>query len=200
MPAARPDWSGRTVVCIASGPSLTAEDCEATKGHPTIVTNTTFRMAPWADVLFGFDSRWWRAHIAEVRQVFKGRLISASQIAANLGVESTFGAPWFRQYANSGACAISMALAGGASKIVLLGYDCQNGPNGEKHWHGDHPKGLTNCASMPRWGQVFTRVSIDAEVQGVPVINATRRTALRCFKKAELADALKCEQSAAVVA
>jgi hypothetical protein len=193
MPAAqRPDWKGRTVVCLASGPSLTQEDCDAVRvaGLTTIVTNTTFRRAPWADMLFGFDSRWWREHIAEVRQVFKGRLVSASQIAPNLGVESTFCVPWFRQYANSGACAISMAVAGGASKVVLLGFDCQNGPNGEKHWHGDHPPGLSNCLSMPRWGQVFKRVAQDVEAQGVPVINATRSTALRCFERQPLEQAI----------
>lgn len=195
MPAARPDWAGRTVVCIASGPSLTQEDCNATKGHPTIVTNTSFRMAPWADIVFGFDSRWWRSHIAEVREVFSGRLISASQVAVNLGVESTFGSDWFRQYANSGACAISIAIGAGASKVVLLGFDCQNGPNGEKHWHGSHPAGLSNCASMARWSDVFKRVSADAKAQGVPVLNATRRTALKCFQKVELTEAL-CEQSA----
>jgi hypothetical protein len=207
MPAAqRPDWKGRTVVCIASGPSLTQEDCDAVHaaGMPTIVTNTTFRRAPWADMLFGFDSKWWRSpvekgfdgrpwssHRDEVYGIgFKGRLVSASQIASNLGIESTFCVPWFRQYANSGACAISMALAGGALRIVLLGFDCQNGPNGEKHWHGDHAKGLSNCLSMPRWGQLFKRVAEDARTQGVPVINATRSTALRWFPRMDLIEAL----------
>jgi hypothetical protein len=193
MPAAqRPDWKGRPVVCIASGPSLTQEDCDAVHaaGMPTIVTNTTFRRAPWADMLFGFDSKWWREHLPEVRQVFRGRLVSASQIASNLGVESTFCVPWFRQYANSGACAISMALAGGASRIVLLGFDCQNGPNGEKHWHGDHPVGMSNCLSMPKWSQVFRRVAEDARSHGVPVFNATRSTALRWFERQSLERAL----------
>lgn len=188
--AQRPDWSGRTVVCIASGPSLTQEDCDAVRGLPTIVTNTSFRRAPWADVLFGFDSKWWREHLPEVRKVFKGRLMSGSQIAANLGVESVYGVPWFRLYANSGACAISLAMAGGASKVVLLGFDCQNGPNGEKHWHPDHPKGLSNCLSMPKWSDVFRRVTRDAETNHVRVVNSTRSTALRWFERQSLEQAI----------
>jgi hypothetical protein len=63
------------VVCIASGPSLTAEDVERVRaaGHPVIVTNTTFRLAPWADVLFGMDSKWWKEYHKEVDSVFTGR-------------------------------------------------------------------------------------------------------------------------------
>ena len=34
-------WRGQTVVCLASGPSLTADDVEAVRlsGHPAIVVN-----------------------------------------------------------------------------------------------------------------------------------------------------------------
>jgi len=152
MRAERPDWSGRTVVCIASGPSLTLEDCEAARvsGHPTIVTNTTFRRCFWAAMLFGYDSRWWKAHIEEVRASgFAGRLLCASPIAGNLGVETVHNAPWLRSYPNSGACSISIAIAARASRIFLLGFDCAP-LAGRMHWHDDHPPafGMTNCASI----------------------------------------------------
>lgn len=190
MQAARPDWAGRTVVCIASGPSLTPEDCEAVRvsGHPAIVTNTTFLLCPWADVLFGFDSKWWRAHPDALN--FEGRKISASRIAGNLGVETVFCSPWFRAFGNSGACAISLALAGGAAKVILLGFDCSFAPDGKKHWHPDHPDGMSNCASIAAWPKRFAQVAKDAEKAGVPVLNASRRTALTCFERVELADAL----------
>lgn len=176
---------------MASGPSLTVEDCDAARGNVGIVTNTTFRLAPWADVLFGFDSRWWRAHIDEVRKIgFSGRLISVSQVAGNLGVETTYGSTWFRGGGNSGASAIALALAGGAAKIVLLGFDCSKGKAGQSHWHGDHPKGLSNCLSMPRWPAQFARVAAEAQLRGVPVLNASRHTALKCFQRVELAKAL----------
>ena len=70
-----PDWRGRTVVCIASGPSLTAEDCELVResGCPVIVTNTTFRLCPWADMLYAFDRPWWN-HYKLIGCYFTGRL------------------------------------------------------------------------------------------------------------------------------
>ena len=66
------DWlrayAGRAVVVIASGPSLTEDDCEAVRksGLPAFVVNTTFRRCPWADVLVAHDSKWWQTYGAEV--------------------------------------------------------------------------------------------------------------------------------------
>src|SRR3546814_7286157 len=60
----RKRWDGMTVACIASGPSLTAEDCESirTAGLPAIVTNNTWQLAPWADVLYAGDYQWWKRY------------------------------------------------------------------------------------------------------------------------------------------
>jgi hypothetical protein len=190
MRAERPDWSG-TVVCIASGPSLTAEDCEAVRGHTAVVTNSSFRLALWADILFGHDSRWWKAHLAEVKASgFQGRLLTASAIGGNLGVETTHHSGWLRTYPNSGAAAIGIAIAGGASRIVLLGFDCGFSPDGRRHWHADHPNGMTNCKSIGAWPRHFKNVAKDAEQAGIPVLNASRSTALRCFPRVELSAAL----------
>lgn len=190
MRAARPDWSGRTVVCIASGPSLTAADCEAARGHPAIVTNSSFRLAPWADILFGHDSRWWKAHIEEVKASgFAGRLLTASPVGGNLGLETTHHAHWLRSYPNSGAAAIGIAVAAGAAKVVLLGFDC-GFTGGKKHWHADHPAGMTNCQSIGAWPKHFGNVAKDAAKAGVKVLNASRETALRCFPRVELTEAL----------
>lgn len=190
-----PDWAGRTVVCLASGPSLIADDVAAVQlaGHPVVVTNTTFRIAPWADVLFGFDARWWREHIAEVRLTFKGRLMSGSLMAPKAGpVETLHAAPWFRRYGNSGACAVSIAVGAGAKRIVLLGYDCCRGRDSQRawHWHGDHPNGISNCKSMAKWPYQFGKLADWAKGQGVQVINASRRTALVCFERSDLPSAL----------
>lgn len=192
MKIARPDWNGRTVVCIASGPSLTAEDCELVRasGHPVIVTNTTFKMCPWADVLFAFDRKWWTEYHEEVKSVFKGRMISSSQVVTKYGVESVFGANWFTSFVNSGACAISLAISGKAQKIVLLGFDCQK-TGGKVHWHGDHPKNLSNAISMKRWPKQFELVSRRADAAKIPVVNASRATALTCFQRGDLAEALQ---------
>lgn len=182
----RPRWDGRTVVCIASGPSLTPEDCEVARAaaHPVIVTNTTFRLCPWADVLYGFDAKWWKAHHGEVQEKFGGQRLCGTQVGEKYGAR-WLAAPWFRAYRNSGACAASLALAGGAAKVVLLGYDA-GFMDGKAHWHEDHPKGLENATSIADWPRQFALLAKDARRRGVPVVNASRRTRLECFPRAEL--------------
>lgn len=183
-----PDWPGRTVVCIASGPSLTPEDCELVRasGHPTIVTNTTFRLCAWAHALFGYDAPWWRHYIDEVKRIFQGRLFSKSPRLREFGVEWAEQYPPFKSFGNSGACAISLAVAAGASRIVMLGYDGQVPVSGPSHHHGDHPSDLRNCTSSPAWPAQFGRLSHYVAKHGVDVVNASRATVLTHFKRAPL--------------
>lgn len=191
----RPEWDGRTVVCIASGPSLTQDDCELVRasGYPVVVTNTTFRLCPWADVLFAHDLKWWKRYHAEVRETFKGRRFGGSMACENYGANPSAGL-WFRVFTNSGASAISLALGAGASKVVLLGYDASLGAEGKTHWHGDHPKELGNIESIADWPRQFSLVAKDAKTLGAMVVNASRRTALTCFEINELREALAAER------
>lgn len=186
-----PDWRGGDVVCIASGPSLTAEDCDAVhaSGLPTIVTNSTFRSCPWASALFGFDFAWWRVHIDEVRATFGGRLFCQSSRWALRGLEWPGAHPRYRSFGNSGACAIALAVACRASRVILLGYDGQ-ATGGRSHHHGDHPAPLRNCDTMPAWQQQFSRLAPWADARGARIVNATRETALQQFPRFPLAEAL----------
>jgi hypothetical protein len=184
-----PAWSGRTVVCIASGPSLTAEDCAAVRasGLPTIVTNTTFRLAPWADALFGFDYQWWRVYWDEVRATFRGRLFCQSSKWPRRGLEWPGGFRGYRSFGNSGACAIALAVACGSSRVVMLGYDCQP-KDGRMHHHDDHPAPLRNCDTMKAFLPQFARLA--KWTANVEVLNASRETALTEFARVDLRTAL----------
>lgn len=192
-------WRKRTVVCIASGPSLTAEDCETvhSSGHPTIVTNTTFRLCPWADALMAFDCRWWDFYVAEVNSGFRGERLTCCPGGSRYGATTLYQAKWFRNYHNSGACALSLAIASGASRIVMLGYDCQR-IDGKTHWHGDHPKQLSNARSMSRWHLHFKGIARYASQSNAEVLNASRATALTYFPLVDLADALGLRAEATV--
>jgi hypothetical protein len=183
----RPRWEGRTVVCIASGPSLTVEDCARAEaaGHPVVVTNTTFRLCPRAAALYAFDLRWWKVYHEEVKANFSGRRFSASTVAANYGAEPTFGATWFRGFRNSGASAVSLAIGAGAARVIMLGFDA-GFQDGRKHWHGDHPDGLGNADTVGDWARQFEMVAKYAARAGVEIVNASRRTRLACFPRAEL--------------
>lgn len=185
-----PDWRGTDVVCIASGPSLTAEDCDAARasGVPTIVTNSTFRACPWAFALVGFDFAWWRVHMDEVRQTFRGRLFCQSSRWALRDLEWPGAHPRYRSFGNSGACAIALAVACRARRVILIGYDGQ-ATGGRSHHHGDHPAPLRNCDTMPAWPLQFSRLATWADARGVPIVNATRETALEQFPRVTLAEA-----------
>lgn len=82
---------------------------------------------------------------------------------------------------------MSAAIHAGASKLILLGYDCQH-TGGQTHWHGDHPVGLGNAARIDAWLEEFAKLGRDhAQVE---ILNATRQTALECYKRADLEDVL----------
>jgi hypothetical protein len=179
-------------VCAASGPSLTAEDIETVrqwrKGYglsrSVIVCNTTFKAIPWADTLFGMDGKWWRQYSKEAKESFKGELVTSSQSYKSYGISFsrhlTFG--------NTGAGAIHLAFKRGARRIYLLGYDCQK-TGGKSHHHGDHPQPLHNAVSMVSWPDQFKRLA-DALRGKCEVINCTRETALKCFPRLTLEEAL----------
>ena len=188
-------WAGTTIVCIASGPSLTSEDAETVRqsGLTTIVTNTTFRMCPWAHVLLAHDAKWWKEYRGEVDEVFTGKRLTCSP-SVGPGVLSLRLVLTFKAFQNSGCAAISLAVLGKAERVVLLGYDAKPANDGRIHWHGDHPETLSNARTMDKWPRKFEQVAAYARQHKVPVLNASRDTALTCFPRVELDEAIRTNQ------
>jgi hypothetical protein len=190
------DWSSETVVCAASGPSLTKEDIDYVRGKAKlIVVNTTFRLAPWADVMYGADITFWRQYGPESLKHFQGERWSCTP-----RVEKEFGAKIIKVVpgsgfsptpdtitsgGNSGYQAVHLAALWGAKRIVLLGYDMQR-TEGKEHWHGLHEGGLRNGRNYEFWVRRFEPLARDLKKNGVDVINCTRKTALKCFRQAPL--------------
>lgn len=171
-------------VCIASGPSLTEEDCEkvrrwreAKENRRVFVVNTTYKIAPWADYLYANDRAWWGVYKSDVESIFNGELLAPIQLSGVTRVPKIV--------TNSGANALVTAFLMGADKIIMLGYDCKTGD--KVHWHGDHPSPLGNAHSLSKWPAQFRRAAGHIKCQ---VINATRDTALDMFDRASLEDAL----------
>lgn len=123
--------------------------------------------------------------MAEVKDRFSGRLCSISPVD---GVERII----FPHGQNSGAGAISLAAFFGAKRIVLIGYDGQK-TKGKAHWHADHPAKLGNAGVAHKWPEQFSRIV--KELNGAEVINASRETAIACFKRESLDVALKTKPS-----
>jgi hypothetical protein len=90
---------------------------------------------------------------------------------------------------NSGYQAVGLAYTWGASRVILLGYDMQY-TGGRRHWFGDHPRGLNNATGLACWQRSFPKLAADAEKVGLEIVNASRETALTCFPRMRLEDAL----------
>lgn len=182
-------WADKLVFVLASGPSLTVADVEAVRAYAlkndcrVAVTNTTFRLAPWADLLFFFDQAWWRVHSEEVLATFTGALVTVSE-SKHPRVLSMRGQR-FADYRNSGGAAISFAMYAGSKRIVLLGLDGKPAADGRRHWHVQDRR-LGNAVSLPKFVKNFPVLANDARAKGVTILNSTRDTALTCFPRVTL--------------
>lgn len=195
-------WVGATVVIVASGPSLTPDQCEAValwqltpapEPRRVIAINTSYRLAPFADVLYACDGAWWKAHATEVFAAFPNRARLWTQdknAATEHGIQfvastSTRGLSrkpgLIHQGMNSAYQAINLAFLWGARRFILLGVDCRGG-----HWHGEHPAPLNRSLPHKQWIERFADLARDLKVEGVDVVNCSPGTALRAFPLGDL--------------
>jgi hypothetical protein len=184
------------VVCIGGGPSLTAADVNACQGRARVIAiNDAYRLAPWADVLYACDAKWWNWHqgVPEF-QGWKGALelgaavwgVNVLQATGCEGLEMSRRG--LRTGLSSGYQALNLAVHLGARRIVLLGYDLQPGPGGKSHWFGEHPDGVQS--DFPVLLEGFKRIVEPLAKAGIAVLNASRVTALTGFPRVTLEEAL----------
>jgi hypothetical protein len=187
-------WRGRAVVCAASGPSITAHDLDLVRqaGVPLICVNNTWQLAPWAEAMVAMDTAWWRHYGAEVASGFGGERIGFTAQAVKFGASYSTWSSMVHNFGNSGAAAIAAAVRGRAARVLLLGYDCLPRADGQMHWHGNHPAPLNNPhESIKNWPRQFARVAKHAADHRVLVLNCSRATALDCFDRITLEEALR---------
>lgn len=168
-------------------------------GARVITVNSTWRLAPWADVHYSSDHDWWEVHIRQMRRVCAGQFWTGHPTYTEPDVQRcpydkrgrglSTKAGVINWGGNSGYCAIGLAHQFGARRIVLLGYD-QCAHDGAGHWHEDHPDNIRKAFNWPMWHQRFEDLAADAKRMGVEIINCSRFTALRCFEQMSLEAAL----------
>lgn len=171
--------------------------------------NDAFRVAPWADIHYACDGRWWETHGDEVKKNGHGAPFiqvnhqqkendklhydAAKRFGLNI-IYGTSGTGLGREVIhygnNSGYQAINLAYLKGAATIILLGFDMQH-TGGKVHFFGDHPKHLANGPAFNSILPLFNKLAEDLESAGVEVINCTRKTALTCFKRQDLETVLQ---------
>ncbi|MDP2141286.1 MAG: hypothetical protein Q8L20_10790 [Gammaproteobacteria bacterium] len=127
------------------------------------------------------DQAWWGEYLPEVVTKFEGELATLNQ--------GTNPVPHYqiKGYGNSGAGAISLAIARGATRVILLGYDLKHS-QGKRHWHGNHPASLANAGAIHTWPSQFAQLRRDNP--SIEIINCSRATALTAFPRMTLEEAL----------
>lgn len=188
---------------MASGESAQREEVEKLRGRcRVIVVNTSYQLAPWADVLYAADRRWWEVNAAGVRE-FAGLKVGADrEMALRLKIAciSILGEGGNQPHritvekpgvighgGNSAFQALNLAVQFGSRRILLLGVDFCG-----EHWHGKHEAPLRNPreAVMMKWRE---RLDEQAPVLcdlGVTLINCSRKSRLTAYPKMTVDDAL----------
>lgn len=159
------------------------------------------RLCPWADVVYGCDGPWWQK--SSGLPEFKG-----TKLAHDTGVCATyrnvhkievrdhdlmlFDDPGvIGSGGNSGFQAINIAAQFGATRILLIGFD-MHGANGV-HWYGNN--GWKNAGNpldrnYVHWRQALTEQSRVLAGMGINIVNVSAESALTCFRKANVEQAL----------
>lgn len=176
------DWADATAVIIASGPSAAGTPIDLAVGRAKVVAvNSSWRLAPWADVLYGCDAGWWFHNNGAPD--FPGRKYTSSPAATK-----RFGLELYScRGSNSGLRAIRLAEHFGASSILLVGFDMH--ASGGAHWHEPHGGKLRNpvASVMADWVREITR---EVHRFKASIINCTPGSALRCFPYLPFEDAI----------
>lgn len=200
-------WEGRTCAVLASGPSLTQEiaDAFAQTGCPAIaINNTGISRAPWANILYAADAKWWTENEIYARR-FAGVLatmvpnnpsmhgflpvIPGTLILGNGGYEGFDERPdHMRSGWNSGYQAVHLAAHLGARRILLLGFDMHR-THGE-HWHPDHKWRPGHKSNYGLFMHSFNGVAPEYKRRGIEIINCTQGSALKCFPLATVEEGL----------
>lgn len=200
MPMWMPDWSGETCVIVASGPSAADVPLGLAKGKARCITiNSSWRLAPWADMLFAADYRWWKSvngcpeftgikatiDARAAREWGINRLHSTNANIVQLHRRGSIG--WG---GNSGFCALNLAANLHCKRILLVGYDLRI--DAGLHWHGPHGEGLRNPteAKLGVWRKAIDSAAKALAGAGIEVVNCSLVSALQSYKKKPFNEAL----------
>ncbi len=189
-------WPDETVFVVGGGPSLSGFDPSVLHHQKIIVVNNSYRLIPFADVLYFGDCRWFRWHKSEIAN-FRGKRVSTCNRAGpgvyimkttgNRGLEvKTTGL----KFAGSGYAAVNLAIHFGAKRVVLLGFDMKPNEDGRHNWHEPHEARTRNDIYDRTMLPKFETMIDPLKELGVEVFNATVGSKLKVFPMVDLGDML----------
>lgn len=189
-----PDWTGEPVAIIASGPSLNQDDVDYLKGKcKVIAVNDNYSAAPFANVLYACDLKWWNWH--EGAPGFRGEkwtqdITAANKydlnyIASKSGKGLSIDPKLIHTGQNSGFQAINLAYHFGAKDIYLLGFDMQVSEHGAAHWFGNHPDEI--ISNYTPWLKHFNEIKAQKLVN---IVNCSNHSKITAFETKPIQDAI----------
>lgn len=199
-----PDWSGQSAIIIATGPSASDVELREVKGKAKVIAiKSSWRLAPWADVLYGCDRGWWIENRGvpkfrklkltaspNVNKVYPDvkvvRLVARSEILT--GETGRIGCGLRTGGGFSGFHAINLAIQFGAKRIILVGFDMRLDQG--SHWHNDVGTVRRNDKGMNECRAAFDGCASQLSDLGVEVINTSPVSALKNYPKARLVESL----------
>ena len=189
----KPDWSGKTVLVVCTGPTLNIPAVQAST-LPKIAVNTAYTVVPESDVYYAGDALFWRVHHARMFRTAPPRNFwtvdpgAAERFGINRwkGVNRNgLGETMVHLNGNSGAQAINLAYLFGARRILVAGMTMA-APSGRRHFHGDHEYPLVQSQCFDEWLHKLNAVARDAQRLGVEIINCDPESRATMFKQGEI--------------
>ena len=187
------DLTGDTVLCVASGPSLDTDDIDYAKGRCRVIAiNDNYQTAPFADILYACDLKWWDWHkgapeFAGLKYSMDKKVVQkydVNYIEGKGGIGLSSSSEFIHTGSNSGFQAINLAYLLGARRVLLTGYDMKFAATGAAHWFGDHPDKVRS--GYARFIDAFKQI----DQANIEIINCTRDTALKCFPQMTIQEAI----------
>ncbi len=193
------------VVIVASGPSLSDEQCKLIDNAylddrcRVIAVNDSYkRLAPdCIDLVHAADGLWWRTYETTVNKyaIFANYSTADASVACT-GLDfvpskvgqglAPKGSPYIHRHHSSAHQAVEIAVQRGADHIILVGVDCKADAQGKKHWFGDHPPRFLSPQPFDLWIQDWNAIAKSAQERGIRIVNCSLDTAVECFERSTL--------------
>src|SRR5215467_2175986 len=78
-----PYWAGECVAIVGAGPSVTKDDVDKLRDRIHVIAiNTSYKLCPWADILYSCDVDWWKLNKEALK--FSGLKITQNDEAMKL--------------------------------------------------------------------------------------------------------------------
>jgi hypothetical protein len=191
-----------TVVIAAPGPSLTFKQVELVRQNRTKLISLTIgdvgrAMFTDANILYHCDKKWWDYYQGcpdfeglkySLEQTDYPEIIKLERSERQDGFDLQY--PKIVTGYNSGYQAINLSLYFKPKRIILIGYDLKEGPNGEHNIIGDHPKDIKRPCNFKLFGDKIKTLVPVLDSMGITVYNCSIETSLDCFPRKNLEDVL----------